>query len=403
MIKKDTILSTTDTRLTLLQWLKKVEKALKDSTVTGFAATPTEDGQVVFAMAFADGSTIAADPITVPNVLNKYIKLNADGNLLDFGLSGAFDGGELYLDGRLVRLRSYKEGVWDNVDVDIKSASGQYITVVRMRKNDVDGKQVRVMPGGSMDVDDELTVNTLYIGGRAARLRSYKSGILDTVGLEIKNSRGTYVPAVAVNQEETNGVEAHIMGDVLYIGDNSAVKLTGSKNGSIASFNVGMYGADGTPGYKSVFTVSCTDGGAPRLEAAGEFLATENYVQAGLQNAFTIVDANYSKAKYQHTVHLITYSDTDKQLNLSFTARSSKSTPIHSYQDLHEVFGGRNLTLGGCMKYYAMQSPIYLDLHGGTISADKIYCASTENVAAYQQPTLSSFPNIVFTDDVVPE
>ena len=88
MIKKDTILSTTDTRLTLLQWLKKVEKALKDSTVTGFTATPTEDGKVVFAMTFADGSTIAADPIAVPAVLDKYIKLNADGNLLDFGLSG---------------------------------------------------------------------------------------------------------------------------------------------------------------------------------------------------------------------------------------------------------------------------------------------------------------------------
>ena len=107
-----------------------------------------------------------------------------------------------------------------------------------------------------------------------------------------------------------------------------------------------------------------------------------------------------SDAKYQHTVHIVTYSDADRQLNVSFTAMSSKNTPINSYQTLHDVFGGRNLTLGGGMKYYTMQTPIYMDLHGGTISTDKIYCASTENVGAYQQPTLETFPNITFTDDV---
>lgn len=359
MIKKDTIVSTTDGRLTLLQWLKKVEKALKDSTVTGFTATPTENGQVVFAMTFTDGSTIAADPIAVPAVLDKYIKLNADGNLLDFGLSGAFEGGELYLDGRLVRLRSYKEGVWDNIDVEIQNTAGRYITVIRIRKNDIDGKQVRVMPGGSMDVDDELTANTIYIGGRKARLRSYKNGIWDTVGLEIKNSSGRYIPALAVNREDTSGVEAHVMGDVLYIGGNSAVRLTGSRNGSIASFDVGMYGADGTAGYKSVFHISCTDGGAPRLEAAGELLATEAYVQAGLQNAFTIVDSNYSKARYQHTVTI--KFDNKNTAVLAFTAMSSDDTAVNTLLALSRVFGGRRLACSGGdtagFRY------VYLDTH----------------------------------------
>ena len=106
------------------------------------------------------------------------------------------------------------------------------------------------------------------------------------------------------------------------------------------------------------------------------------------------------KVKYQHTVHITALSDADKQLNVSFTAMSSDNTPVNSYQNLHTVFGGRNLTVSGNAKYYSMQLPVYLDLHGGSIGTDKIYCSSAESVGAYQQPTLDSFPNITFTDDV---
>lgn len=106
------------------------------------------------------------------------------------------------------------------------------------------------------------------------------------------------------------------------------------------------------------------------------------------------------KVKYQHTVHITAISDTDKQLNLSFTAMSSVYTPVNSYQTLHEAFGGHNLTVSGNAKYYSMQVPVYLDLHGGTMDTDKIYLSSSDSVGEYQQPPLSSFPNIAFTDDV---
>ena len=107
-----------------------------------------------------------------------------------------------------------------------------------------------------------------------------------------------------------------------------------------------------------------------------------------------------SQAKYQHTVHITTLNDVDKQLNISFTAMSSKNTIINSYQRLHEVFGGCNLTVSGNAKYYEMQLPVYLDLHGGTMDTDKIYLSSSISVGAYQQPTLSVFPNITFTDNI---
>lgn len=158
-----------------------------------------------------------------------------------------------------------------------------------------------------------------------------------------------------------------------------------------------MIGDDYTALIEHIFTnsITSTGDGTPSIsrdfmiEGTGSTLADVEAKAAGA-----------SQAKYQHTVHITSLNDADKQLNVSFTARSSKNTPINSYQALHEVFGGRNLTVSGNMKYYSMQVPLYLDLHGGTIATDKIYCSSAESVGAYQQPTLSDFPSIAFTDDV---
>lgn len=138
-----------------------------------------------------------------------------------------------------------------------------------------------------------------------------------------------------------------------------------------------------------------------RMNCSGSNPTIDDLFKVANENNTLGEIAQFAKRnKYQHTVHITALSDTDKQLNVSFTERSSKGTPINSYQALHEVFGGRNLTVSGNMKYYSMQVPLYLDLHGGTIATDKIYCSSAESVGAYQQPTLSDFPNITFTDDV---
>lgn len=276
MIKKDTIVSTTDGRLTLLQWLKKVEKALKDSTVTGFTATPTEDGKVVFAMTFADGSTIAADPIAVPAALDEVIKYNKAGGRVKVG-----------------------------ADLDVEGAA-------------------------------------IFIGGRSYRLLQSWTSNSNNIEFQNQTPEGLF---------------------------SSALKIVAKNDGSYS------------------------------LLLHNVPIATKN----DLNDLRMDVSATYSKARYQHTVHITALSDTNKQLNVSFTAKSSTNTPVVSYQKLHEVFGGRNLTVSGLIKYWAMGVPIYLDLHGGTIETDKLYFVDASSAGAYQQPTLSEFPNIAFTDDVVPD
>lgn len=119
-----------------------------------------------------------------------------------------------------------------------------------------------------------------------------------------------------------------------------------------------------------------------------------------INNEINFIKNESNKYRYQHTVHMITYSDATAQLNVSFTAISSSPTPVDSYQDLHEAFRGCNLTLSGTMKYSGELVPVYLDLHGGTISTDKIYAVDPGNAGAWRPQVLSNFPGIAFTDDV---
>lgn len=235
MIKKDTIISTTDTRLTLLQWLKKVEKALKDSTVTGFTATPTEDGKVVFAMTFADGSTISTDPITVPAALDEVIKYNKAGARVEVG-----------------------------ADLDIKGAA-------------------------------------ILISGRSYRILQY--GTSDSSILEFQN-------------QTPEGLFS------------TALKIVAKNNGSYSVF------LHDTP------------------------IATKN----DIIDLRMDVSATYSKARYQHSVTI--KFDNQNTAVLAFTAMSSNSQKVTSFQDLAAVFGGRRLACSGGDKTGARYT--YLDTHPST-------------------------------------
>ena len=62
MIKNDTIISSFDDKMTLLQWLKNTEKALADSTLEDLGLNVVE-GQLSLQMTFADGTTITSNSV----------------------------------------------------------------------------------------------------------------------------------------------------------------------------------------------------------------------------------------------------------------------------------------------------------------------------------------------------
>ena len=67
MINDNTIISSFNDRPTLLEWLKKVEEALKSDTATGVSVENPSANSYIFKITFADGKTIASDTILFPD------------------------------------------------------------------------------------------------------------------------------------------------------------------------------------------------------------------------------------------------------------------------------------------------------------------------------------------------
>ena len=66
MINYETILSSYDDKLTLMQWLKKVEDALKNASLSSVTIAQPADNQAILTFVFADGSSIASPVLTLP-------------------------------------------------------------------------------------------------------------------------------------------------------------------------------------------------------------------------------------------------------------------------------------------------------------------------------------------------
>lgn len=81
MLNYETLLSSYDDKLTLMQWLKKVEAALKDASAVSFKVNKRGDATLTFSVVFEDGSELETDPIILQqgeSVQSAYIQ---NGNL----------------------------------------------------------------------------------------------------------------------------------------------------------------------------------------------------------------------------------------------------------------------------------------------------------------------------------
>lgn len=66
MINYETILSTADNKLTLMQWLQKVEDALKNASLDSVTASQPSATTLVMTFHFADGTTLESPSIVLP-------------------------------------------------------------------------------------------------------------------------------------------------------------------------------------------------------------------------------------------------------------------------------------------------------------------------------------------------
>lgn len=94
MLNYETLLSNYDDRLTLLEYLKKVEAALADASATSFSVTKTGNATLKFVLTFADGSTLESPEIVLQQgesvesaaISNNHLLLTlTNGDVLDAG------------------------------------------------------------------------------------------------------------------------------------------------------------------------------------------------------------------------------------------------------------------------------------------------------------------------------
>lgn len=89
MINDNTILSSFNDRPTLLEWLKKVEEALKSDTATGVSVENPSVNSYIFKITFADGKTITSDTIRFPDsvkgvsISNNHLVITMQSGLTD--------------------------------------------------------------------------------------------------------------------------------------------------------------------------------------------------------------------------------------------------------------------------------------------------------------------------------
>lgn len=83
MIKKETILSVFDKKLTLLQYLKEIKSAIEDSIVESFSCEQIDTTHVKFAINFADDTTYESDIIELPLGPTPNISMEASAETLE--------------------------------------------------------------------------------------------------------------------------------------------------------------------------------------------------------------------------------------------------------------------------------------------------------------------------------
>ena len=194
MINDNTILSSFDDRPTLLEWLKKVEDALKTDTATAVSVENPSANTYVFKITFADGKSISSGNVVFPDsvkdvsIKNGHIIVTSvGGNVEDLGV-----------------LNPYADAIVENASTDTTEI-GNNVSIsgnVAMQGNlGVIGQAV---VGGRLQVNSSIISNGEIRGGNI-------SGTKFLLGTE-------EMPMVKANPtgEATQTLEKVKIGDVAY-------------------------------------------------------------------------------------------------------------------------------------------------------------------------------------------
>ena len=301
MINWKSILSSFNDKPTLLEWLKLVEKALKESVLTN-VLTDTKDGKTAFTFKFEDGTEITTDYVQTQGEQGPQGNTGAAGVSVT-GIEEVSD--EIVGDQTLTTIRvHYSNGTFDEFPIYAQngtSASGTSFYNHSVFFSDSSNRNYRLtFYSGSGEQDTkELLLAVKPIGGI---LNGYtdSDGFVDYLGMviNIKNSTGDFIE-----------IECDGLNKVTHTQNKFILKVV---NSTVTPYN-GAVGPKGDKGDKG-------DTGAtgPQGPKGDKGLSVIDYWETTINNTDTDTSKNFSGkfiliAPYSNGLDGLTYNDIVKQ------------------------------------------------------------------------------------------
>lgn len=159
MINDNTIISSFNDRPTLLEWLKKVEDALKTDTATGVSVENPYVNSYIFKITFADGSTIASEPVKFPDsvkgvsISNNHLIITTQGGIReDLGVINP------YADTIVLNSETNTTEIGNNLRVNGNVQLGQQLNVngASIFNGNVN------FSGGEINIEDNVYLSDSY-------------------------------------------------------------------------------------------------------------------------------------------------------------------------------------------------------------------------------------------------
>ena len=164
MINYETLLSAYDDKLTLMQWLKKVEAALKDASAVSFHVNKRGDATLTFSVVFEDGTELESEPIVLQQgesvqaatIRNGYLILTlTNGDELNAGNLGGVSGFSINASHHLIV--TYQNGTTQDLGAIFTG------NVVINGNFEVTGRaKLPIIEGGAnnrVTIDDDVIIN----------------------------------------------------------------------------------------------------------------------------------------------------------------------------------------------------------------------------------------------------
>lgn len=221
MINYDSIISVFNEKGTLLKWLKKVEKALKESVLTNVEVLQGESNSFAFKFTFQDNTSVTTDYVTIePNITATLLQNYIEGS-----------------DTIVVNLNELQNKLIVKLDEEYKKTLATNAQIIDLQNNKIE-KTDGVITSNLIANDSVMTSKIPDNAITSVKIANHQITD-DKLMIEISNkiNNSMQLPTTAPTNTELVGINTNKAQTNINIGEglsleNGTLKATGGKNSS---------------------------------------------------------------------------------------------------------------------------------------------------------------------------